>query len=230
MKKYTFISFLLLTLSQNTFSKELNSVEGVYTLGKDTYIFSVGGEPYLPIVKNGVVKGKMRNGYTRIFKLSNEYVAFVIENQWIPLPTIFRISNDYKVKEINFNYSDIPTTLKNDFLDCNPVQVDDFINLTCYAGDKKKYTFKYKYSAGNITKVSEPNTQNVNEENCKKEYSIYKELRAKNRSEVYTDLPLSITRNLNTRLKNVNEFKYMGLLNNMQLIPYDTFRYKLCRI
>lgn len=229
MKK--FISFTLLTL----FTSHIYAIQ----LKKSEYGFELGGNKYFQEGEEGLVFSNNGNikklnitpgMMPEIYKLSNEYVVISVAGPYYPAPIIQTINFNYQAKEIDTNLKNIPEYLINGDFSCAYKEQENKIFFNCSNYEYKSNVYKYVYSNQKFTAINSPNLTKVNQTHCLSEFQQYSSLRASKPRGGYgrDTMPLSITRGLNTRLKNMNTTKYAEILNSKNKLTQSQFQNKYC--
>ena len=229
MKK--FISFTLLTL----FTSHIYAIQ----LKNSEYGFELGGNKYFQESEEGLVLSNDGNikklnitpgMMPEIYKLSNEYVVVSVAGPYYPAPVIQTINFNYQAKEIDTNLKNIPQHLINGDFSCESKEQENKIFFNCSNYEYKTNVYKYVYSNQKFTATNSPNSTKVNQKHCLGEFQMYSSLRASKPRGGYREntMPLSITRGLNSRLKNMNTTKYAEILNSKNKLTQNQFQTKYC--
>ena len=229
MKK--FISFtLLIFVTSHIYAIELKNSAYGFALGGNKYFQE--SEEGLILSNNGNIKklnitpGMM----PQIYKLSNEYVVVSVAGPYYPAPVIQTINFNYQAKDIDTNLKNIPEHLINDDFSCDSKEKENKIFFNCYNYESKNNVYKYVYSNQKFTAINSPNATKANNTHCLNEFKQYSSLRSSKPHGGYSSdtMPLSITRGLNTRLKNMNTNKYAEILNSKNKLTQSQFQTKYC--
>lgn len=231
MKK--FISFtLLIFVTSHIYAIELKNSAYGFALGGNKY-FQESDEGLILYNNGNIKKLNISPGMMpQIYKLSNEYVVISVASVHYPAPVIQTINFNYQAKDIDTDtgLKNIPEYLINGDFDCSSTEKENKIFFNCYNSDYENNVYKYVYSNQKFTAINNPNGTKVNNKHCLSEFKQYSYLRSsKPHGGYHSDtMPLSITRGLNTRLKNMNTNKYAEILNSKNKLTQSQFQTKYC--
>lgn len=231
-KMKRFLGFAVFTFfTSSTLAVELSNTDYGFPLGENKY-FQEHYSGNFVLSDNGAIKklNITAENSIRVFKLQNEYVVLQIAMYHYPVLTVNSISKDFKSKAVEFDVSNIPDYMINGDFHCKPFEKSNTLYFNCSNESISKNIYKYIYSNGGISPLNKVDNSQARVKNCSNEYQYYKYLRDTKPKNGYNSktMPLSITRGLNSRLKNVDEVKFAQILNNPKLLTLQQFTVKYC--